>query len=114
MPIAVVPCLLVSIVTAGRNQLVEDRGKILLQARLELDCADCRRAADIENIRGARLDSRGSHDGRDLIRKVVHVTVTFCGDRDLTLIAHERPEETRRSKPELKTEAHLVVETRAI
>ena len=80
MPIAVVPCLLVSVVTAGWNQLVEDRGKILLQAWLELDCADCSRAADVKNINGARFDPGRSDDSSNLIGKVVHVSMTFCMD----------------------------------
>lgn len=80
MSVAIMPRLLVPVMTAGRNEFVENSRKVLLQSRLELDCANGSRTADVENIRGARLDSRGSHDSRDLIRKVVQVPVTFGGD----------------------------------
>src|SRR5579884_1587758 len=47
MTIAVVPGLLVTIGAAGRQQPIEDRRKILPQARLELNGADSRRTADV-------------------------------------------------------------------
>lgn len=77
MSIAIVPCLLVPVVTAGRDEFVEDGRKILLQSPLEFDCSNRSRAADVENIHGTRLYPGRSHDRSDLISKVVHVSMTL-------------------------------------
>lgn len=48
--VAVMPGLFVSVVAAGRDELVEEFGKIALESRFELDCADRGRAADGEDV----------------------------------------------------------------
>lgn len=89
VPVAVMPGLLVAIGTARRDEPVQDIGQIVLQSRLELDRPNCSRAADVENVDCASLDARGSHDRRDALSEIVHVTVAFCVDYDLLLIAHD-------------------------
>ena len=86
--VAIVPSLLVAVGTAGRNELVQNGWQIVLQSRLELDRADGGRAADIENVDGTSSDSRGGHNGRDLLGKIVHGTGSFCHDGNLLLVAH--------------------------
>ena len=61
----------------------------MLQSRLELNGADRSSAADVENVDRASSDSGGSHDRRDLPGEIVHVSVAFCSDQDLMLIAHD-------------------------
>src|SRR5215469_3302008 len=60
--VAVVPCLLVAVAAAGRDQLIQKRGQVLLQPRLEFNRTDRGSAADVENVDGPGLDARGAHD----------------------------------------------------
>src|SRR6266508_953380 len=60
--VAVVPRLFVAVVAARRHQAVEQFGQVLLQPRLELDGADRRRAADVEDMDDPDLDARIRHD----------------------------------------------------
>ena len=59
MAIAVVPSLLVGIVSTGRNEAPQERRQVLLQARLEFDGAYCTGAAHVEDLddAGATPDS---------------------------------------------------------
>src|SRR5205809_2865103 len=87
--VAIMPRLLMTIVAAGRNELVQDGGQVMLQSWLELNRTDRRRAPDIENVDCPRLDYRTVNDGGHLLSEVVHVAVLFSGDRNLLLIAHD-------------------------
>jgi len=51
MAVAVVPGLLVAIVAAGRNELVEDGRQVALQPRLKFNGADGRRAGAALKVR---------------------------------------------------------------
>src|SRR5690348_13105391 len=62
MAVAVVPGLLVAVAAAGWDELVQNLREILLQARLELDCANCRRASNIKDIHCTGLNARCSYD----------------------------------------------------
>ena len=89
MPVPVVPRLLMTVVAAGRNELVQNGGQVMLQSWLELNRTDRRRAPDIENVDCPRLDSGGVHDRGQLLGQVVDIAVSLSGDRNLLLIAHE-------------------------
>src|ERR1039458_4506093 len=58
VPVAILPSLLVTVVAAGWHELVQGSWKIMLQSRLELNCSDGNRAADVENVDRAGLDAR--------------------------------------------------------
>ena len=89
MPVPVMPRLLMTVVAAGWNELVQNGGQVVLQSRLELDRADRGSAPDVENVDCPRLDSRSVHDRSHLLGEVVHVAVPLGGDRNLSLIAHK-------------------------
>src|SRR5262249_13392464 len=59
-----------------------------LKPKLELNRTDRRRAADVENVNGPGLDTRGTHDRCHSLGKVLHVAVTFGVEGNLLLIAH--------------------------
>ena len=88
MPVTVGPCLFVAVFTAGRNQAVQKCGQVINEARLELDRADDRRAADVEDVRGSGLHAGLHYDRRDLGRNVVDVTLPFRVRLDCLLIHH--------------------------
>jgi len=50
MPVPVVPRLLMTVVAAGRNELVQNGRQILLQSWLELNGTDCRRAPTLKTF----------------------------------------------------------------
>src|ERR1700683_1273806 len=89
MPVAVVPHLLMTVVAAGRNELAQNGGQVVLQSWLELNRTDGGRAPDVKNVDCPRSDSRGLHNRSQLLGEVVHVAVPCSGDRNLLLIAHE-------------------------
>src|ERR1700675_4176045 len=89
MPVAVMPRLLMTLVAAGRNELVQNGGEVVSQSRLELNGADGGRAAAVENVDCPRLNSRSVHDRSNLLGEVEHVAVPLSGDRNLSLIAHK-------------------------
>lgn len=88
MTVAVMPCFLVAVIAARRNEFVQNRGQIVLQTRFKLDGADRCRAADVENVDSAETNARVGHDGRDLRGEIVHITGAFAGDRNLLLTRH--------------------------
>ena len=63
-------------------------GHVFLQPGLELNRADRRCAADVEDIDNSSFDTRGVHDAGHLLGDVLHVPVTFGTERNLLLIAH--------------------------
>ena len=89
VPVTIMPGLLMAILAARRDQLVQDGGKIVLESRLKFDGTDRSRAPDVENVDRAGLDAGGSDNRPNLLAEIVHVSVAFCSDRDLTLIAHD-------------------------
>src|SRR5262249_1633518 len=88
MAVAIMPRLLVAVVAAGRDQLIQNRRQVLPKSGLELNGTDRRRAADGENVNGPGFDTRGTHDRCHSLGKVLHVAVTFGVDGNLLLIAH--------------------------
>jgi len=56
--VAIVAGLLMTVVAAGRNELIQNGGQVMLQYWLELNRTDCRRAPDVENVDCLRFDSR--------------------------------------------------------
>src|SRR5215472_1405760 len=88
MAVAVMPPLFVAITAAGRDQLIQNRGHVSLEARLELDGADGRRAANVENADNPRFNSRGIHSSGHLPGDVLHVPVTLGAEGNLLLIVH--------------------------
>ena len=88
VPVAILPSLFVAVVSARWNKPVQDSGQIMLQARLELNRADRRCAADVENVDRAGSDARGCHNHSNLLGDVVHIAVPFCHQGNLLLIAH--------------------------
>ena len=85
MAVAVVPGLLVAVVAARRDQPVEHFGQVALEARLELDRADRRRAAHAEHLHDARLDARAPDDGGNLVGDLGHVPVACRLEGELFL-----------------------------
>ena len=86
--VAIVPGLLVAVVAAGREQLVQDCGQILLQARFKFNRADGPGTANVENVCEARAQARFAHDSSHLLRKVVHLAVTRRLNLEFALINH--------------------------
>jgi len=66
MSIAVVPGLLVAVAPARWDELVQDGGQVLEQAGFELNGADRRRAADVEDVHGAGSNAGGRYGCRYL------------------------------------------------
>src|SRR5579864_5517283 len=58
MTVAIMPSLFVAIVAAGRDELVENSGQIMLKPWLELDCANRGCTADVKNVHCASTDPR--------------------------------------------------------
>jgi len=80
VPVPVVPRLFVPVVTAGRNELVQNGRQVMLKPRLKFNCAQGGRTSNVEDIDGTALDCRGTDNFCNLLGKVVHVTVTVSGD----------------------------------
>ena len=88
--VAIMPGLLVAVITAGRNELVQNCRQILLQARLEFNRTQRGRTPYVEDMRQPSFDSRRAYDRGQLFGEVMHVPVAFGAERDLLLIGHER------------------------
>ena len=88
--VPVMPRLFVTVVTAGRNELVQNGRQVLLKPRLKFNGAQGGRASNVEDVDGAALDCRGTHNFCNLLGKVMHVTVTFRGDENLLLMGHRQ------------------------
>src|SRR6266566_1302518 len=86
--VAVVPGLLVAVLTRRREQSVQDSWQVAAQARLELDGADRRRAADIEDVDDAGADARLDNGLCHLVGQVVHVAVAGSRHGKLLLVDH--------------------------
>ena len=86
--VAIMPCLFVAVVAAGRNESVQNGGQVMLQTRLEFNRAEGACTPNIEYVDGAGLDPRGTYNPGNLLSKVVHVTVTLRRDGNLLLIGH--------------------------
>src|SRR5262249_55966846 len=90
MAVAVVPGLLVAVSPARRQQLIEHLRQVLLEAGLELDGADRRRAADGEDVADAGLHPRAGDDAAHVLGEVVPVAVARRPEGDLLLNDHGR------------------------
>ena len=86
--IAVMPSLLVAIVAARWNELVEDFRHVPLEAGFELDRANGTGGAYIEYVGRACLDTGIPDDGRNFRRNVLHVAVPGGVEIDFVLIGH--------------------------
>ena len=86
--IAIVPGLLMAIVAAGREQLVQGRRQVLLQTGFELDGADGARAANIENVRYPATYVGRVDDLLEVVRQVVHLAMTGSLEMNLSLVYH--------------------------
>src|SRR5438874_2445629 len=87
--VAVMPSLLVTVLSARRNQAIQHLGKILLQARLEFNRANRAGAAHDEELGHAGLDAGLADDAADGIAEVLHVTVAARVDGKRFLKDHE-------------------------
>lgn len=88
MGIAVMPGLLMAIVTTGRDELVENLRHIAFEAGLELNGADGASGANVEDVGNADLDQGLAYDVCHFVGDVLHVTVSSSGDNDFVLISH--------------------------
>src|SRR6266852_9299866 len=88
--VSIMPGLLVAVITAGRNELVQNCRQILLQARLEFNRTKRCRTSYVEDMHQPSFDSGRVYDRGQLFREVMHVPVAFGAERDLLLIGHER------------------------
>ena len=79
MGIAVMPGFLVSVMAAGRHQLVKDLGQIALEPRLVLDGADGPRTSNHMNIHKPGLDTGITHETSNIVGQVVHIAVSTGG-----------------------------------
>src|SRR5579859_4670723 len=86
--VAVVPGLFMTIGAAGRDQLVENGGHVLLKSGLELNRSEGGGASDVEHIHDPSGNSGGIHGRRDLTGDVMHISVSFGMQRNLVLKAH--------------------------
>ncbi len=57
MAVAVMPCLFVPVVAAGREQFVQNSGQVLLETGFEFNGADAASAADIEDVCHSNLNA---------------------------------------------------------
>ena len=86
--VAVVPGLFVSVVAAGRNELVEKFREVALESGFEFDCAHGGGAADGEDMDEAGTDAGGGGNSGDFLGEVMHVSVAGGGEGDLLLVSH--------------------------
>src|SRR5689334_20154123 len=86
--VAVVPGLFVSVVAAGRDELVEHLGQIALESRFEFDGPQRGGAADVEYVHRAVANAGLGDDGCDLPGEVVHMAVSAAAYGDLLLVGH--------------------------
>lgn len=96
VPVAIVPGLLVAVVAAGRDELVQDFRKVALESRLKFNCADAGRASDGEDVDDAGANTGCRGDGRNVRGEVVHMSVAAGGERNLLLVSHAMRITTRR------------------
>src|SRR6185369_3774439 len=88
MRVAIMPGLLVAIVTAGRNEFVQYGRQVALQTRLELDRAHSSLTTDIKNMYKPSFDSGRCNDSGDLLGKVLQVSMSLGREEDLLLMGH--------------------------
>src|SRR5215469_2356722 len=88
MAVAIMPGLLVSVVAAGRNELVQQVWKITLQTAFVFNRPDGCCASYIENINRSGLDARGTDNLRNPRSEIMHVTVARGTDCNLLLMCH--------------------------
>ena len=73
MAVAVVPSLLVGVISTGWNKAPQERRQVLLQAGLEFDGADRTRAAHVEDLHDAGAHTRLADNPGDRVGQVVHL-----------------------------------------
>src|SRR5207244_1733929 len=83
--VAVMPSLLMAIVAAGREQLVEHGRQVLLETRLEFDGTDGGGAADVEYMNHAGEDARLGNNSGHVLGQVVHLAMAGGLEVDLML-----------------------------
>src|SRR6266568_7541595 len=88
--VSIMPGLLVPVITAGRNELVQNCRQVALQARLEFNRTQRGRTPHVEDMHQPSFDSGRVSDRGYLFGEVMHVPVAFGAERDLLLIGHER------------------------
>ena len=77
-----------AILARRRKQAVQHSRQVAAQARLELDGADRRRAADVENVDNAGADARLDNGLGHLVGEIVHVAVAGGRYGQLLLVDH--------------------------
>ena len=88
MAVAVVPGLLVSVIAARREQLVQHRRQVPFQAGLEFDGPHRRSAADIEDMNETAAHFGVGDNPGNLTGEVVHVAVAGGLNLNFTLVEH--------------------------
>src|SRR5262245_38193011 len=88
--VAIMPGLFMSVVAAGREEFVQHRGKIFLQARFKFNAADGPSAANVEDVSDARAQAGFADNPSYLIGEVEHVTMTRGLDLEFALVNHSR------------------------
>ena len=70
------------------QQLVQHCRQVLLEARLELNRADCASAADVEDVNEPAAHARLAYNPGDLAGEVMHLPVAGGLDSNLLLVNH--------------------------
>lgn len=86
--VAIVPGLLVAIVSAGWDEFVERGGQVALQTRLEFNRPQGGCATQIKDVGYSRTDARRVDDGSYFLGKVLHVSMASCNKKNLFLKGH--------------------------
>lgn len=89
MSVAVMPRLLVTIVSAWRNQTVQDLAEVPAKARFVFKGTDGGGAADVEDIDNARLNSRFLDNSFDAAGYIFNVVMAGGGDINFCLKYHK-------------------------
>jgi len=88
--VAIVPRLLMTVVAARRNQLIQNGRQVMLQSWLELNRTDCRRATDIENVDCPQIEESYCFPAATLLRlpDLLHIP-TWRGSKETAVFAAE-------------------------
>ncbi len=89
MAVAIVPGLFVAVVAAGRDELIQQGGKVLDQAGFVFNGPKCGGAADVEYVGRPGMHARVVDDLRDFIGEIVHLAMFAGIELYLFLINHD-------------------------
>ena len=89
MAVAIVPGLLVAVLAARRDQMIEQLWQIALQSWFKLDGPNGACAADIEYVGRADLNTAFGHNQGDAVGDILHVPMAYRFDIKLLLSDHE-------------------------